>query len=357
MPILNNHHLDEIENPWLQRLKTKIIGYTFTTEWIKGTLNNTPDTLSRNPVLDPQPGKLFAEGSASSAEVCALISGQHDSRRLTDLHRTASQDEEYQQLKHYIEAGFPQKRSQLPEKCQRYWNVRSQLTIDDGLIMFGYRLLISVKLQRSVFCQLHAAHQGSVRTKLRARQVVYWPSIDYDIDKIILTCKQCQGFPLQEIAIDFWSYGGQQFLVIVDCYTDWPEIIYMGKDTTTSCFTIALLTIFSRYGAPDIWSDQGPQFMSQTFQKFSREWGFQDVTSSPTYPQSNGKAEPAIKLMKIIKGTWTSHQLDKRKLALSLLQYRNTPSRRDGASWHRSCFGSQFRTLYQHIILRLISQG
>ena len=114
------------------------------------------------------------------------------------------------------------------------------------------------------------------------------------------------------------------------------------------------------YHIQPIWStrsDQGPQFMSQTFQKFSREWGFQDVTSSPTYPQSNGKAEPAVKLMKIIKGTWTGHQLDKRKLALSLLHYRNTPSRRDGASWHRSCFGSQFRTLYQHIILRLISQG
>lgn len=281
---------------------------------------------------------------------------QHDSVRLTDLHRTASQDEEYQQLKHYIEAGFPQKRSQLPEKCQRYWNVRSQLTIDDGLIMFGYRLLISVKLRCSVLCQLHAAHQGSVRTKLRARQVVYWPSIDYDINNIILTCKQCQDSlpshppepmiskqqpsqPLREIAIGFWSYGGQQFLVIVDCYTDWPEIIHMGKDTTTSCFTIALLTIFSRDGAQDIiWSDQGPQFMSQTFQNFSREWGFQHVTSSPTYPQSNVKAESAVKSMKIIKGTWTGHQLDKHKLALGLLQYRNTLSRRDGASLAQKLF-------------------
>ena len=138
-----------------------------------------------------QPGELFAEDSASSAEVCALIRGQHDSLRLTDLHCTASQDEEHQQLKHYIEADFPQKRSQLPKKCQRYWNLQSQLAINDGLIMFGYCLMIPVKLQHSVLCQFHAAQQGSVRTKLRARQIVYWPGIDYDMNNIIVTCKQC----------------------------------------------------------------------------------------------------------------------------------------------------------------------
>ena len=56
IPILNNHRLDEIQNPRLQRLKTKIMGYTFTATWLKGTLNNTPDALSCNPTADPQPG-------------------------------------------------------------------------------------------------------------------------------------------------------------------------------------------------------------------------------------------------------------------------------------------------------------
>ena len=39
VPILNCHRLDEIENPRLQRLKTRIMGYNFTAQWIKGTLN------------------------------------------------------------------------------------------------------------------------------------------------------------------------------------------------------------------------------------------------------------------------------------------------------------------------------
>jgi len=100
--------------------------------------------------------------------------------------------------------------------------------------------------------------------------------------------------PFQEIAVDFFTYGGQQFLVIIDCYTDWPEIIQMGKKTTTSHLIAALLDNFCRRGVPDtVWSDQGPQFTSHMFQAFNKEWGFKHVMSSPTYPQSNGKAESA----------------------------------------------------------------
>ena len=183
-------------------------------------------------------------------------------------------------LKHYINVRFPQKRNQQPTRCQRYWNVRNQLTIDDGLIVFGCRLLIPVKLRQSALLQLHTAHQGTTRTKLRARQVVYWPGIDNDIDNVTLTCKLCQdSLPshppepmvakqrpsrsFQEIATDFCSHSGHQFLIVVDCCTDWPEIIYMGKNKTATHLTSILLGVFGRYRVPDIvWSDQRPQFTS-----------------------------------------------------------------------------------------------
>ena len=369
IPILNNHRLDEIENPRLQRLKMKVMGYAFTAEWVKGAQNNAPDALSRNPVSDPKPEELLAEGLASPAEVRALTnSGHHASLRLTDLRHIAEQDDEYQQLKHYIEVGFPQKRDQMPTKCQGYWNVRNQLTVDDGLIIFGCRLLIPVKLRQSALHQLHDAHQGTVRTKSRARLIVYWPGMDKDIDNITLACKSCQDVlpshppepmvekqrpsrPFQELAADFCSYGGHQFLITVDCCTDWPEIVHMGKDTTATRLNHALLGVFSRYGVPDvIWSDQGPQFTSHTFQYLAKEWGIKHVPSSPTYPQSNGKAESAVKSMKkIIRGSWNGNQLDPNKLARSLLQYRNTPSRRDGRSPAQKLYGQSIQdTLPAH---------
>ena len=61
IPILNHHRLDEIENPRLWRLKIKLMAYISMTEWVKGTKNDAPDALSRNPVTDPSPEDSLAE--------------------------------------------------------------------------------------------------------------------------------------------------------------------------------------------------------------------------------------------------------------------------------------------------------
>ena len=45
IPILNSHRLDKIENPRLQCLKTRVMAYNFTGEWVKGTLNNAPSIV------------------------------------------------------------------------------------------------------------------------------------------------------------------------------------------------------------------------------------------------------------------------------------------------------------------------
>ena len=56
---------------------------------------------------------------------------------------------------------------------------------------------------------------------------------------------------------------------------------------------------FAQYGVPTkLVSDNGPQFSSQEFSAFAKEWGFVHVTSSPGYPASNGKAEAALKTAK-----------------------------------------------------------
>ncbi len=130
-------------------------------------------------------------------------------------------------------------------------------------------------------------------------------------------------------------------LILVDCCSDWPDIIHMGHNTTTPRLITAFKKAFCRSGAPDVvWSNQGPQFTSKTFQDFSREWGFQHITSSPTHPQSNGKIEATVKSMKkLIQASWTGNSLDESKLARVLLQYRNTPSRRDGRSPAQKLFG------------------
>ena len=104
IPILNNHRLDEIENSRLQRLKTRIIGYNFTAEWVKGILNHAPDALSRNPVSDPQPPEMLAEQDIDNnpahtiTEVRAIMNEYQENIRLQDLSKQAEEDSEYHQI-------------------------------------------------------------------------------------------------------------------------------------------------------------------------------------------------------------------------------------------------------------------
>ena len=365
IPILNTRRLDEIENPRLQRLKSRLMGYHFTTQWTKGSSHSAPDALSRNPVSTPVMDDSLAEydsqqsPEASIAEIRALSSVEPlPTTRLQELNDNAANDPDYQQLRDIILNGFPDHRHQLPESCRRFWNVREHLSIDEGLIVHGCRLLIPTAMRQKILSDLHASHQGAVRTKQRARLTVYWPGIDNDIDNIVLSCQQCQDHlpahpkeplvqkpkplrPFQELAVDFCSYGGQQFLILVDCCTDWPEIIPMGHNTTTHKLVSALRQSFCRTAVPDIlWSDQGPQFTAHAFRNFARQWGFTHNTSSPRYPQSNGKVEATVKSMKKLLATsWERRCVNEDKLCRALLQYRNTPCRKDNTSPAQKLFG------------------
>jgi len=79
IPILNNHRLDEIDNPRLQRLKMKLMAFNFTAKWCKGNTNRAPDALSRNPVWKPQQVDALAEydednqPEPSAAEIRSII--------------------------------------------------------------------------------------------------------------------------------------------------------------------------------------------------------------------------------------------------------------------------------------------
>ncbi|XP_021170215.2 uncharacterized protein K02A2.6-like [Fundulus heteroclitus] len=77
-------------------------------------------------------------------------------------------------------------------------------------------------------------------------------------------------------------------------------------------------------GIPDIViSDNGPQYASLEFQHFSQKWGFEHRTSSPGYPQSNGKAESAVKTAKRLMLKAAAARQDP---YLAMLDHRNTPS-------------------------------
>ena len=92
------------------------------------------------------------------------------------------------------------------------------------------------------------------------------------------------------------------------------------SDAVNSCLT----GHFARYGILDILvSDNGPQFSSDAFRKFSSDWAFTHETIFPGNSQANGAVEAAVKIMKRLMRKCKASEED---LLLGLLNLRNTPT-------------------------------
>ena len=94
----------------------------------------------------------------------------------------------------------------------------------------------------------------------------------------------------------------------------------MKLNSTTSQAVISTLKlIFSHHRILAVLvSDNGPQFDSGDMKEFASTYGFQHITTSPYYPQSNGLAERMVKTMKsLLRDTSDPY--------LALLSYRATP--------------------------------
>ena len=110
------------------------------------------------------------------------------------------------------------------------------------------------------------------------------------------------------------------FLVTVDHYSDFIEVDNL-PDTLASTIVDKTEPHFARNGAPAvILTDNGPQFISQEYSQLCFRYGTKHVTSSPYWPQGNGKAEASVKIVKnILK------KCGRGLLYESLLNQRNTP--------------------------------
>jgi hypothetical protein len=97
-------------------------------------------------------------------------------------------------------------------------------------------------------------------------------------------------------------FRGHRFLVFVDVFSHfWDAVAVSSEGATSTCN--ACMKFFSAYGAPrQFRSDGGSGLQSQEFKEFLVRWGVVVLPpSSAEFPQSNGKAESAVKAFKLLK--------------------------------------------------------
>ena len=161
-----------------------------------------------------------------------------------------------------------------------------------------------------------------------------WPGISRDIERMVRECPMCEKYrkeriepmrgtefpdhPWSRVGADFFQHEGKVYLLVVNYDSRDVEISTVSKHLNTIDTILKMKRVFSRHGIPDIvFSDNGPQFDSNELHDLAADWGFQHITSSPKYLQSNGEVERAVQTMKMI----LKKSMDE---YVALLSYRNT---------------------------------
>ena len=369
LPILNSYTLADISNPRLQRLKEKLAGYMFHATWQAGKDHVVPDAFSRSPVEQPSQDDIELENDINGLSSCAVrlcahaitVGDEDPDPLIGSLVNHADTDVQYQELIKAVEQGFPRTTTQA--HLAQFKKIQGSLSVVDGLVIFDNRIVVPKAARPNVLQSLHASHQGIDRTKRRARQCVYWPGINADIQNMLLGCQACQerlpslckeplmsdpvpDWVFQCVSADLFEYAGRHFLVYTDHLSGWPVVYSYGKTVPTAKQVIkAFRMFFADLGVPQkLRSDNGPQFSASDFQRFLARWNVVSATSSPHYPQSNGRAEAAVKAMKaIVAKTTQGGELDSDSYMAAILEFRNTPSE-SGLSPAQILFGHPLRS-------------
>mgnify|MGYP001557088947 CR=1 FL=1 len=316
----------------LQRMLLRIQPYNLQVKYKKGSQLYIADALSRHYL--PYSGV----SDNDEYEVHIVESGQVSANAFREIIAETKADEELQELHRVVMTGWPSSKDEVKHIILPYWNFRDELTVKDGLLMKLDRVIIPRSMRKSILQKIHIAHFGIEKCKNRARSAVYWPGINNQIKDMIEQCGPCQRYqrsqqketlmpldvperPWQCISADYFYFNGSDYLLLVDNYSKWPEVIKV-REKTAEATVLAMKEVFARAGIPEeIISDNMP-FNSHKVNQFASKWGIKMSTSSPRYAKSHGQVE---RFVDIIKQMLRKTNMAGDDYFMALLELRNTP--------------------------------
>lgn len=323
----------------LQRWAAKLAAYDFKIKYVASKCNGNADALSRLPL----------EGVALDAErqgqgmtgTLHYLSFLNESLPVSDreIAMETKKDDLLSRIYNYVMFGWPGSVTQEDEKP--FYFRRAELYIEQGCILYKYRVVIPIKLQKRVLRELHEGHLGVVKMKSIARNFVFWANIDKDIEVVGQNCEACRSVrdapprttlhpwefpaaPWQRLHADFGQFNGKYYIIVVDAHSKWVEAEEIRSISAYDTI-IFFRKLFAKFGLPvQLVTDNGPPFQGQDFKEFCQKNLIRHTTSSPYRPQGNGAAENSVKVVKkTIKKAVQEGEDINTSLCRFLLQYRN----------------------------------
>ena len=182
---------------------------------------------------------------------------------LAELKKETARDAVLQELIAIVQKGWPEKRSSAPIAVRPYYHLRSELTVEQGLVFKGHRCIVPSEMRPEILRKIHLPHMGLESALRFGRQVVFWPDMNSQLKDLLQKCEVCcslhakqpreplQPHPIAErpwevIGVDLFSLEDSAFLVTVDYYSGFWEIDQLQGLGATSVIR-CLKRHFARY--------------------------------------------------------------------------------------------------------------
>ncbi len=351
VPLMNTRDIDKTPIR-CQRLLLRLMRFNPVVQYVPGKEQVVSDAMSRKPL------PCQVDDIELSEEVGAHVSSMQrgwpaSPGRLQEIRRATEDDRELRAVCDFVLTGWPRREDAVPDSLRPYYEVRSDLSIADGLLVFHDRIVIPTNLRAEMLARLHESHQHISKTRERANAAIWWPHISKDIKTMVESCAVCQQHrpaqreqplrpiplpdrPWSQLGTDLFEFQKKSYLVVVDYYSRWIDVKQLREPTSAAVIS-HLKALFTTFGIPDvIVSDNGSQYASQEFADFAKSWGFSHRTTNPYKAQENGMAERAVKTAKEL--------LRVADPEVGLLNYRATPHSATGVSPAVALMGRQIQT-------------
>ncbi|XP_045778211.1 uncharacterized protein K02A2.6-like [Maniola jurtina] len=340
----------------LQRYAVKLGAYDFEIEFVRSIENCQADALSWLP-LHSADSRVTSENERGS-----YLNFIRDDFPLSfkEIKTEIPKDPLLSKVYGYVMFGWPNKAISEPEKP--YFNRKDNIHIDQGCLIWGYRMIIPKILRERVLKEIHDGHPGIVKMKQIARNYVYWEGLDADIERVSAQCAACvsqrpappaaplhswpwPAEPWSRLNLDFLGpFNNAYYLIIIDAHTKWIEVEKLTSISATVVIS-RLRQLFAKFGLPKmIQSDNGPPYNSEEFGLYLKRNGIKHTRIAPYHPSSNGAAENAVRTIKrVLKKALIENVDDLTALSRFLFTYRNTEHSTTGREPAVAMFGRRLR--------------
>lgn len=160
--------------------------FNYNIVYVPGKEHSLADALSRKPIgKEEQDLHAITQVFVDQVIKDLPVSNQQLERNT----RHQREDETCQLLFRYCSEGWPEKVQGTVKHCQP---VAAEISVQNGLLMRGCRIIIPLTLRMEMIEKLHTGHLGLVRCRQRARQSVWWPSLGNQLEELITNCSACR---------------------------------------------------------------------------------------------------------------------------------------------------------------------